>query len=286
MSARGVTMREITRQESLGIDGFTLESLVNDSLDLLREFEPEQGYWGAFSGGKDSVVIKELAAMAGVGVEWHYHVTTIDPPELVHFIKREHPDVKRDRPKENFFTALVRRGFPTRRNRWCCEEYKELRSPPGAVLILGIRGEESKARAARWKEVTFQTKSKNWCVSPILRWRWEHVWGFIGERGLPYCRLYDEGFRRLGCIGCPMAGAAGKRKEFDRWPKYKKLWRRAFRRLWERRCGSAQRDGREWAASVKFSNWEALWDWWLLSDDSFPGGDDQCQLDMWSHSDA
>ena len=266
----------MTQQQHLPIEGFTLESLIRDSIELLREYEPAQGYWGAFSGGKDSCVIKELARMAGVKVEWHYSVTTIDPPELVYFIKREHPDVKRDRPEKNFFTAIVKNGYPTRRNRWCCRVFKESRNPKGACLILGIRGEESKARAARWHDVTHHNKTGTWAVSPILRWRWKHVWDFIAEQRLPVCSLYSEGFSRLGCIGCPMARAEGKRMQFKRWPKYLKGWRRAFKRLWENRMAR----GKPWATAEKFENWEALFDWWV-SDDSMPGGDD-CQLDMWS----
>lgn len=267
-------------QQHLPIDSFSLESLIRDSIELLQEYEPEQGYWGAFSGGKDSCVIKELAKMAGVKVVWHYSVTTIDPPELVYFIKREHPDVIRDRPAQNFFVKMVERGYPTRKARWCCREYKEMRNPKGAVLILGIRGAESPRRAKVWKDVTHHNKTGTYCVNPILRWRWGHVWDFIRQTEIPYCSLYDEGFKRLGCIGCPMARHAARMAEFKRWPKFEKLWRRAFKRLWERRQGTAQRDGREWAGSAKFDNWEDLFDWWL-SNDSFPGGDD-CQLDMWS----
>jgi len=260
----------MTEQSLLQIDGFRLDGMIADSIELLKECEPPEGYWGAFSGGKDSCVIKELAKMAGVKVEWHYSVTTIDPPELIYFMREHHADVAFDRPEKNFFTKMVEKGYPTRRARWCCEVYKESRAPAGRVLILGIRGEESKARAKRWKDVTHHNRTGAAAVSPILRWRSEHVWAFIRAQGVPYCSLYDEGFDRIGCIGCPMARADGRKKEFARWPKYEKAWRRAFRRLWENR-GSIN----------GFDSWESLFDWWL-SNDSFPGGDD-CQLDMWSN---
>ena len=51
--------------------------LVGIAVDRLKAFEPAEGYYGAFSGGKDSCVIKELARLAGVKVDWHYNWTTV-----------------------------------------------------------------------------------------------------------------------------------------------------------------------------------------------------------------
>ena len=52
---------------------------VDKAILRLQTYEPPEGYWLAFSGGKDSVVIKALADMAGVKYEAHYSVTGIDP---------------------------------------------------------------------------------------------------------------------------------------------------------------------------------------------------------------
>ena len=60
---------------------------VQIAIDRLRTFEPPDGYYLAFSGGKDSCVIKALADMAGVHYDAHYSLTTVDPPELVRFIR-------------------------------------------------------------------------------------------------------------------------------------------------------------------------------------------------------
>jgi phosphoadenosine phosphosulfate reductase len=280
----------IERVQPMLLPSEALPALVERACALLRLHQPEGDYYGAFSGGKDSCVIKELARLAGVRVTWHYNVTTIDPPELVRFIKREHPDVQWNKPKHgNFFHRMEKKGFPTRVARWCCDEYKESVAPRGSVMIFGVRAAESPRRKAAWQDVTFHTRTKAWCVSPILSWSDADVWEFIRSRGLPYCSLYDEGFKRLGCIGCPMARAAGKRKEFDRWPKFEVLWRRAFQRIWERRSGSLQRDGRVWFGNVYFTGWEQMWEWWL-SNDGLPAKltdedeEDSCQtaLDMFS----
>jgi phosphoadenosine phosphosulfate reductase len=175
------------------------------------------------------------------------------------------------------------KGFPTRVQRWCCEEYKESRSPRGAVMIFGVRAAESPRRKAAWKPVSLHRRTHAWVVSPILSWSDADVWEFIHAHNLPYCSLYDEGFKRLGCIGCPMAGAAGKRKQFDRWPRFEALWRRSFQRVWEKRTGTIQRDGRVWFGDVYFRNWEEMWQWWLTKD-SLPQsltGEVEQSRDLW-----
>jgi phosphoadenosine phosphosulfate reductase len=246
-------------------------------------FTPKDGkYYGCFSGGKDSVVIKELARRAGVPVTWHYNVTTIDPPELVRFIRKHHPEVLFDRPKKPFFVAMRTRGFPTRRARWCCQYYKERAAPSGSRILVGVRAAESASRKKTWKQVMKRNEKNVIAVAPILYWSDDHVWEFIRGEGLPYCSLYDEGFHRLGCIGCPMAREASRKKEFARWPQYEKLWKDGFRRVWERRSGSLQRDGRIWFGDAFFSSWEEMWAWWL-SNASLPGQDgDDCTMGLFT----
>src|SRR4030042_1502264 len=207
-------------------DLFDKRTLEQRSVDLLRSYQPkDHPYYGGFSGGKDSCVIKELAKRAGVNVVWHYNVTTIDPPELTRFIKRHHADVVWERPEENFFACAENRGFPTRIVRWCCEEFKESRSPIGSTLIMGVRWAESARRRKAWREVTMHIKTHQVAISPILYWSDEHVWQYIRDNSLPYCSLYDEGFKRLGCIGCPMARAKGRQREFVRWPHFERRWK-------------------------------------------------------------
>lgn len=233
-----------------GVD-LSLDAMVADAIQLLRAMAGK-GYYGCFSGGKDSVVIKELARLAGVPVTWHYNVTTIDPPELVYFIRREHPDVVFERPPGNFFAVALTRGFPTRRSRWCCETFKERKSPAGSVLILGVRAAESPRRAKTWLPVTYHTRTCTYAVAPILKWSDAHVWEFIRREKLPYCCLYDEGFNRLGCIGCPVARQAGREREFARWPRYEAKWRQLFQDIWEKRTGALQRNGQTWFGNAHF----------------------------------
>ena len=78
-------------------------------------------------------------------------------------------------------------------------------------------------------------------INPIIDWTTDEVWEFIKEYKIPYCSLYDEGFKRLGCIGCPMGTKKMREYEFERWPKYKNLYMIAFEKMIVHRggyCGS------------------------------------------------
>ena len=69
---------------------------VAEAIQLLREHEPPEGYYLCFSGGKDSVVIYDLAVKAGVKFDAHHNVTTVEPPELMKFIRDHYPNVTKN----------------------------------------------------------------------------------------------------------------------------------------------------------------------------------------------
>ncbi len=51
------------------------------AIERLKSFEPEEGYFLAYSGGKDSDCIKILAQIAGVKFKAVHSLTTVDAPE-------------------------------------------------------------------------------------------------------------------------------------------------------------------------------------------------------------
>lgn len=219
----------------------TLQNKIDTALDFLRRAErlalkmqPEHGFWLCYSGGKDSDVILELAKMAGVKFTAYYNVTTIDPPELVRYIIEKHPEVKRLHPEQTFLQIIKKKKIlPTRLNRFCCQVLKE-RTAAGYCAITGVRAAESVRRKKQAALVKLQSKKKvqkkdfeqmqetnfqciggndKVIINPILSWSESDVWQFIKERKLDYCKLYDEGFSRLGCLFCPMSRKRERERE-------------------------------------------------------------------------
>lgn len=74
-------------------------------------------------------------------------------------------------------------------------------------------------------------------VNPIVDWSDENVWEFLNKHNLPHCCLYDQGYKRLGCIGCPMAGSKARNREFARYPRYKRMYVHGFRKMIENNPG-------------------------------------------------
>jgi phosphoadenosine phosphosulfate reductase len=257
-----------------------LAAKIESTLVLLREFEAlalalsPDGYWLAFSGGKDSQCILELARMAGVTHRPAYNVTTIDAPELVRFIRREYPEVEFNRPGTHLLNYMQEhpKSPPTRTQRWCCAEYKE-RGGTGMAKIVGVRIAESPRRAKLWRTVV-PNRNGGVILCPIAYWTDADVWAFHAERHLPHCELYDEGFTRLGCIGCPLAGPANQAREFARWPRYAAMWHRAVVATWERWHSVPRNDGKP-RYHARFSDGESFWRWWISGERQGP--EQSCQ---------
>lgn len=107
------------------------------------------GYFLAFSGGKDSQCLYHVAKLAGVKFVPHMNLTSVDPPEVIRFVKQQYPDVHFIKPKKSIYQyAVEKQILPTQRVRWCCNEYKE-HAGAGKVTLIGIRHAESSRRAKR-----------------------------------------------------------------------------------------------------------------------------------------
>lgn len=137
---------------------------VRKSIERLKAFEPPEGYYLAFSGGKDSVVCKALCDLAGVKYDAHYTVTSVDPPELVQYIRDKHPDVSREIPRDTegkpitMWTLIPRHLMPpTRVFRYCCSHLKEP-GGNGRMVVTGVRWSESSKRASSHGIVTMSAR--------------------------------------------------------------------------------------------------------------------------------
>ena len=211
------------------LDGETVDR-VAVAIDRVR-LHVRDGCRVAFSGGKDSIAAHEIVRLSGVPYAAHYNVTTVDPPEVVAFIREHYPEVVFDRPRISMFRLIEKKHCPpTRMVRYCCAELKE-RNGRGETVVTGVRSAESPKRSGRLVYETCKRDGVTHYLNPIVDWSEADVWAFIRSRGLPYPALYDEGFARLGCIMCPLQGEAGMRRDAARWPRTYRAYLRAFGRM-------------------------------------------------------
>jgi len=235
--------------------------LKDIAIDRLREFESvalskhPDGFYLAYSGGKDSDVILNLIRQAGVKYTAHHNLTTCDPPELIRHVK-EQPDVIIHKPKMTMWQLIRKKGMAPRRNaRYCCEMLKET-AGGGRLIVTGVRWKESSRRSKRrMVEACYRDKSKHY-LHPIIDWENNDVWDYIHSEKIDYCKLYDEGFKRLGCVLCPMANKQMVAKEMERWPKIALAWEKAIKSTWK-----PNEDKK-----FPFKSAEDYWQWWLDRD--------------------
>ncbi|GHV90429.1 hypothetical protein AGMMS50268_09320 [Spirochaetia bacterium] len=215
------------------------------------------GFYVCISGGKDSSVIQELCVMAGVKCEFVHNHTSVDYPETIYFIREEKKRMEAagfifrieyprysDGRQKTMWNGIHRKGLPTRISRWCCAELKEV-GGIGRYCITGVRWEESAKRRNRGvhEELTGSKEDKvilnndndmrrrlsescipkrKFILNPIIDWDEGEVWEFIKLRGVPINPLYTQGFKRVGCIGCPISHYG--RRDLDNMPKYKNCY--------------------------------------------------------------
>lgn len=279
----------------------TLNEKVQTAIQRLKAFEPADGYFLAYSGGKDSDCIKILAQLAGVKFEAVHNLTTVDAPETVRYVMSQ-PDVMinrthdRDGKPVTMWNLIVRKGTPPLRiSRYCCSELKEPNGT-GKIVVTGVRWAESTRRKEQSGVVKFIGKPKateklaeelgadyrvtklggivlnddndvnrrmvehcyrtrKTMVNPIVDWTDEDVWEFLRHNGCQSNPLYECGYKRIGCIGCPMAGKRQREAEFERYPKYKAAYILAFEKMLEKR----RLDGKD----TIWGSGQEVFDWWI-----------------------
>ena len=223
-----------------------------------------------YSGGKDSDAMLELFRRGGIPFEVHNSHTTADAPQTVRHIRDtfhklevdgikctiEMPTYKGERT--SMWKLIPQKLMPpTRLVRYCCAVLKET-GCANRFIATGVRWAESTQRKDREEfeklGATKATKEKftsvmlmndndarrrmnehcmqkkKMVVNPIIDWKDSDVWEFIHSEKIPTCELYQCGYERVGCIGCPMAGKK-RYKEFADFPKYKNLYIHAFDRM-------------------------------------------------------
>ncbi len=215
-----------------------LQRKIDRAIRLLQSTCKDQQVELSYSGGKDSDVILELAKMAGINYRAIYKCTTIDPPGTIKHCLDNGVEIRR--PKESFLNIIEKKGFPTRRARFCCAYLKEYKVMDKA--IQGIRRSESTKRAKLYTEPTkcrIYGSKKNHVnvILPILDFTDKDIEEFIKERDIKLHPLYynEDGSlnvkKRLGCIGCPLKHDNGL-GDFKAHPKLVRAWLRAGLKWW------------------------------------------------------
>ena len=207
-------------------------------------------------------------------------------------------------PKKSMWQLIVDKKIPPHRvKRYCCAYLKEA-STPNRILCVGVREDESNLRKGRdafvkkdkskKERITYSIdhaeevfdeahqglgdafdcqmiadmkKRVEFMVNPIYKFTETDVWNYIHTYIHTYNPLYDMGFHRVGCVGCPLGGRNGMMRDFAAFPKYKELYIRAFDKMLKRYDSTRE----DWKTG------KDVFDWWI-QDPNVPG---QMSFDDW-----
>lgn len=204
---------------------------------------------------------KESLAPAGIEFRVKHNLTTADPPDNVYYIRRVFAALREEGidchiyvPRRSLWRIMRETlVIPSRVMRTCCAELKERKIPDAPYIVTGVRWAESAGRRnksgiamvytasdrttrpdkggllttddASSRRLFEQCQMKGVRVlNPIIDWSDSDVWDYLHSRGIEGNPLYKEGWTRIGCVGCPLAGKRARELAFARYPKLYKAW--------------------------------------------------------------
>ena len=229
-----------------------------------------------------------MAQAAGIPYEVQHNHTTADAPETVYHVRETMRKLEANGTKCTInmptykgqpvtMWSLIPKKLmpPTRLVRYCCSVLKE-QGGHGRMITTGVRWAESSKR--KKNRATFENinrdpakrmllndnddarrlfenckiQARRVC-NPIIDWTDNDVWEYIESEKIQTNPLYYEGFSRVGCIGCPMAGCAGRKFEYARYPTYQKAYIKSFDRM----IAERKNRGRDcvWQTGIDVFHW-------------------------------
>lgn len=198
-------------------------------------------------------------------------------------------------PAQNMWQLIVaHKTPPTRLMRYCCADLKE-NTGMGEKLVTGVRKAESRNRKENQGAVTFTKpkrellnkikgnenfyinrqggvvtlnldnsetrrivencyRTNKTLINPLIDWQDDFLYWYIGKENIQLNPLYGCGWGRVGCIGCPIAGK-NRWAEFERYPKYKEAYIRAFDKMLIEREKSGLKTMDIWETGKKVFKW-------------------------------
>ncbi len=101
---------------------------ISKSIKFLQDLETEKECSLGFSGGKDSILILDLAKKSGIKFKPIHSNTTIDPPGTLKFIREKYPEVEIIHPDLSFYQLIIKKGLPNGRRTSLGKSGKEQKS--------------------------------------------------------------------------------------------------------------------------------------------------------------
>lgn len=310
-----------SNQQLTLIDDYKPRDIESSAIELIKYFEPlalqhdPRGYCVAVSWGKDSMVNLNLFIKAGVKFFIQWNITGIDPPELTYFGRKQAYELELKGykivpkyPEKSMIKLIVDHCTPpTALMRYCCDQLKEKKTLDNCNCIhsFGVRWDESPSRANGRETLEVISKSKNnirlfndnsenrkqfevcmakgvKALNPIVSWSTEDIWDYHKTEKIPYCRLYDCGFSRLGCVGCPLANKPNRLFEFKMFPEFKHYYMLAFEKMVieRKRRGVDEKRIAEGERPMPFDTASNVWNWWIERKSLPPIKSNQMYLEM------
>lgn len=254
---------------------------IKNMEDIALSKHPD-GYYVCDSGGKDSLVLCDLFLRANVKCDFHHNFTTCDHPITNKYVRARKVEIENlgyaytiHKPfykgePTSIFKLIPLKGLPTRLRRWCCQIFKEGEGT-GRMIATGVRWAESLKRKKRAQFETITKKKDNSvflnndndfrrvleacptydkiALNPIVGWTDEEVWEYIHKYNLEYNPLYDMGYTRVGCVGCPMS--TNMKAELESNSKFYSAYYKACEQYLEMRPAHYFKTAKE------------MMDWWL-----------------------
>lgn len=117
---------DLTLEQALLKASPALREKMKKSIELIKKaeklslmYDDVDGFFLAFSGGKDSQALYHITELSGVKYKSNFSPTTVDPPQLIRFIRKNYPETKFGKVEKNIYDMAVEKTILPMTGRWC-----------------------------------------------------------------------------------------------------------------------------------------------------------------------